>query len=108
MDNIFYAVSLNGVSGSGYPKHNGFLVVKGSKFSQEITLSISNGIAELRKKLIESNILVKEENYLVLTQDYLFTSASTASSLLFGRSSNGLKEWKLSNGKTLKEVLGKN
>ncbi|MFB3162358.1 DUF4357 domain-containing protein [Neobacillus sp. 179-J 1A1 HS] len=89
------------MSGRSYPKDNGFLVKKRFNFSPDTTLSISNGNFDLRKKLIESNILVKEQNYLVLKEDYLFASPSAAASLLFERRSNGLIEWKLINGITL-------
>lgn len=103
----FYIETPKGISASGYPVDEGFLVKKGSKFSSSVSHSIGTGYAELRKKLIDMKILNKQENYLVLTKDHKFTSPSTASSIILGRSSNGLTEWKLLNGKTLKEVLGK-
>ena len=35
----------------------------------------------------------------------MFSSSSAASALLVGRSSNGITDWKLTNGKTLNAVL---
>ena len=39
----------------------------------------------------------------MFTEDYIFSSPSTASSIVLGRNSNGLTEWKLKDGKTLKD-----
>jgi uncharacterized protein with ParB-like and HNH nuclease domain len=102
---LFYIETQKGISASGYPTNQGFLVKKGAKFSLTLNNSISPGNVELRSKLINQKILVEEGNYFVLNEDYVFSSPSTASALLNGRSSNGLTEWKLSNGKTLKIVL---
>lgn len=104
-DQLFYVETLKGIFASGHPTNNGFIVMKGAKFSPVISSSFSPGYVELRNKLMEQNILEEQGNYLVLNQDYVFTSPSTASSLLFGRNTNGLTYWKLSNGKTLKKVL---
>ncbi|MDQ0221427.1 DUF4357 domain-containing protein [Peribacillus cavernae] len=105
-DQLFYIETLKGMSASGYPTDQGFLVKKGAKFSPILNSSISPGTVELRSKLIDQNILDEQGDYLVLTKDYMFTSPSTASSLLHGRSSNGMTNWKLSNGTTLKENSG--
>ena len=40
----------------------------------------------------------------VFTQDFLFSSPSTAAALVLGRSANGWLEWKDQNGKTLNEI----
>lgn len=104
-DQLFYIETLKGISASGYPTNQGFLVQKGAKFTITLNNSVSPGNVELRGKLINKKILVKEGDFLVLKEDYVFTSPSTASTLLFGRSSNGLLDWKLSNGKPLKAVL---
>ena len=63
-----------------------------------------SGWIALRSRLIEKGIIVKEENSYRFIQDYLFASPSAASSILLGRSSNGLKEWKNEEGTTLKEL----
>ena len=39
-----------------------------------------------------------------LTQDYVFSSPSTAAMVLLGRTANGRVEWKRSDGTTLKEM----
>ena len=37
------------------------------------------------------------------SHDYIFSSPSTAAVMVMGRNANGLSEWKLKDGKTLKE-----
>jgi len=37
------------------------------------------------------------------SEDFIFSSPSTAAVMVMGRNANGLQEWKLSNGKTLKD-----
>ncbi|TDQ04042.1 uncharacterized protein DUF4357 [Halanaerobium saccharolyticum] len=39
----------------------------------------------------------------IFKKDYLFSSPSTAAAIVMGRNANGLREWKLKNGMTLKE-----
>ena len=39
----------------------------------------------------------------MFSSDYEFSSPSTAAVIVMGRNANGLTEWKLSDGKTLKE-----
>ena len=49
------------------------------------------------------NTIIKSDDNLIFEKDYEFSSPSTAASIVMGRNANGLKEWKLKNGKTLKE-----
>ncbi|WP_231559921.1 GIY-YIG nuclease family protein [Capnocytophaga canis] len=78
----------------------GFLVLKGSRISQEIVPSFPSSFCKLRESLIQKGTIVNFE----FQEDYIFSSPSTASSVITGRSSNGLIEWKTKNGKILKEA----
>ena len=40
---------------------------------------------------------------MILKQDYLFSSSSSAAMIIMGRSANGLTEWKMKLGKTLQD-----
>jgi hypothetical protein len=40
---------------------------------------------------------------LELAEDFVFSSPSTAAAIVLGRNANGLTEWKLKDGITLKE-----
>ncbi|HMZ67020.1 MAG TPA: DUF4357 domain-containing protein, partial [Leptospiraceae bacterium] len=58
----------------------------------------------LRDKLMNENIIKKTNEKFLLSKDYIFSSPSTAATIVMGRSANGKTEWKLENGKTLQEV----
>ena len=57
----------------------------------------------LRQKLMQEGVLIDKADSLEFPDDYLFSSPSTAAAIVLGRSANGLTEWKLKDGKTLKE-----
>ncbi|MEO8034829.1 MAG: DUF4357 domain-containing protein [Acidobacteriota bacterium] len=61
-------------------------------------------LKELRSALIANGVLKIAGDGYVFTQDYVFTSPSTAAGVILGRSSNGRVEWKTKEGKTLKEL----
>ena len=104
-DELLYIETYKGIFASGHPTNQGFLVMEGAKFSLELSSSISSRYVDLRNMLIEQQLLVEQGNYLILKQDYVFSSPSTASSLLLGRNSNGLTDWKLLNGTVLKKLI---
>lgn len=49
-------------------------------------------------------MLALQDALLQLTQDYSFSSPSTAAAVVLGRSANGRVEWKAEDGRTLKEL----
>jgi hypothetical protein len=83
---------------------DGFVVLKGSTIKKTVSNSYPTGYFRLRKRLKEKGIIQDRNGSWVFSEDYLFSSPSTASSIVLGRSSNGLNEWKNSSGKKLKEV----
>ena len=56
-----------------------------------------------RQKLIDTGVLEDKIEYFEFTEDYIFSSPSTAAAIVMGRNANGQKEWKLKDGKTLKD-----
>ncbi len=58
----------------------------------------------MRLKLIESGVLVEENDQLRIAQDYLFETPSGAAAVVLGRTSNGWVEWKDKDGRTLHDV----
>ena len=93
-----------GGEGRGELVEDGFLVLKGSKAITTLTKSAGAHIPSSRNTLLASGILAEEDGFYVFTQDYLFRTPSGASGVIVGRSSNGWREWKDKNGKTLGEV----
>ena len=92
------------VTAHGHEKEGGFLVQSGSTAAKTQTRSISKGYSKLRAELVQQGILKSEGLVYRLVQDHPFRSPSAASSVLLGRESNGLTEWKDTTGRTLKEI----
>lgn len=100
---FFVLKGARGANAKGEPSSDGFVVFKDSKSAGSTVPSITQNFIDLREKLINEKAMVRKENCYEFTDDYIFTSPSTAASIVLGRNANGLAEWKLKNGKTLKE-----
>ena len=66
--------------------------------------SIGEYGTRLRTALREKGLFVDVGDQLRLTEDYVFTSPSTAAMAMLGHAANGRIEWKTGDGRTL-EVL---
>ena len=83
---------------------DGFVVFKGSKANKEDTNTAGPWIVGIRKKLLDSKILIEENGVLVFTQDYLFGSPSASAGAILGRRANGWMEWKDKKGVTIDKL----
>lgn len=99
----FYIKAARGAEAQGEPTSEGFVVFKGSKAAGTTVPSMTSNFMNLRQKLIDQNIIVQKGDSFEFPDDYIFSSPSTAAAMVLGRNANGLTEWKLKNGKTLKE-----
>lgn len=97
---LIFLKTSRGCDASGEQTSEGFLVLKGSKISIDMTPSFSESIKKHRLKLIEKQIIADNK----FQEDYIFSSPSFAASLVMGRSANGLTEWKTLDGKILKNL----
>ena len=88
-----------GAAATGMRTPEGFVVFKGSKIANPEAPSIPKSFKKKRAEIISEKIVIEYE----FTQDYLFSSPSTAAAVVMGSSANGLTEWKLKDGSTLKE-----
>lgn len=96
-----------GLMASGYEATQGFVVKLGSHAVGDTAPSMQQhvrGMYDLRQDLIKNGVLQQNEDHFVFTQDYAFSSPSTAAAVVLGRSSNGRIEWKDASGRTLKEL----
>lgn len=100
---IFYLKATRGAEAQGEPSSDGFVVFKGSKASIENVKSMPPSYIKMKQKLVENGIFKKVDDVYEFTEDYIFSSPSSASIMVLGRMSNGLLEWKLKDGKTLKD-----
>lgn len=99
----FYCKGVRGADGQGEQTSDGFVVFKGSKAAGVAVASMTANFVTLRQKLIDEGVLINKGEYFEFPDDYIFTSPSTAASMVLGRNANGLVEWKQKDGKTLKE-----
>lgn len=99
----FFIKAARGADGQGEPTSDGFVVLKGSKAAATIVNSMTSSFISLRQKLIDENVLINQDEYLEFSEDYIFSSPSTAAVIVMGRNANGLTEWRNKEGKTLKD-----
>lgn len=106
--NIFKIKANRGADGQGEPSVDGFVVFKDSLAAGIPVKSMTETFVNLRNKLIDQKVIVKYDKSYKFSDDYIFSSPSSAASIVLGRNANGLVEWKLNNGKTLKEFETEN
>jgi hypothetical protein len=96
-----------GVAATGYEASQGFVVKVGSQAVVESVPSMQQhvrGMYDLRQELIANGVLALEGMGYRFSQDYPFSSPSTAAAVILGRSANGRIEWKDTMCRTLKEL----
>jgi hypothetical protein len=96
-----------GIEATGFESSQGFVVKAGSHAVLETVPSMKQyvrGMYDLRLDLIESGVLAQKEDNYVFTQDYVFSSPSTAAAVVLGRSANGRTDWKDKSGRSLKQI----
>ena len=96
-----------GVQATGYEASQGFVVRAGSQAVADTVPSMAlhvRGMYDLRQELIGNGVLGLQGGLYQFTQDYSFSSPSTAAAVVLGRSANGRIEWKAADGRTLKEL----
>jgi len=97
---------IKGLRAKGRLSENGLVVFKGSEavLQERPSAKKYQYSAKLREKLREDGVLKKENDRLIFTRDYEFSSPSAAAAVVHGGSENGLIAWKDSKGRTLKEI----
>lgn len=100
---VFEIKAARGANAKGIPTSSGFVVLKGSEIATSIVNSLTGSFKTLREKIIKEKIIIEDNKKLVFSIDYQFSSPSAAAVMVMGRNANGLTEWKLPDGKTLKE-----
>lgn len=100
---IFLIKAPRGADAQGEPSSDGFVVFKGSKAAISTVASITQNFINLRQRLIDKEVIVLKGDAYEFPEDYIFSSPSTAAVIVLGRNANGLTEWKLPTGKTLKD-----
>lgn len=99
---ILFIRTSRGADAQGISTPEGFVVLKNSLIAAETTCSYTENYKRIRETMCTNNTLVAEGKALRLTKDTLFSSPSTAASVIMGRCANGLTEWKTKDGRILK------
>lgn len=97
-------VSSKGLTAEGAETTEGFLVRAGSHASLTEVPSCDGYLRELRAALVANGVLSRESDRYVFSQNYVFTSPSTAGGVVTGRSVNGRLDWKTKDGTSLKDL----
>ena len=100
---IFFIKAARNADGQGEQTSDGFVVFKGSKAAANIVNSMTSSFIKLRQKLIDEGVLINKITFFEFSDDYIFSSPSTAAVMVMGRNANGLTEWRNNEGKTLKD-----
>lgn len=95
---FFYKVKKASAKGKRTPE--GFVLLKGSKISSEISSNSGEAILAQREKYKKD---IDENN--VVISDILFKSPSAAAKFVSGNSVSGMLSWKTKEGKTLGEII---
>jgi hypothetical protein len=85
----------------------GYIVSKGSEAKKSLSNSCTETYRNMRRKLLETKIMVDDGDKLIFAEDAVFNSPSAASNMILGRNSNGFSEWVNKEGLTFKEVQEK-
>jgi Domain of unknown function (DUF4357) len=82
----------------------GYIVTKGSEAKKKLSESCTETYVNMRRKLLETEIMVEENDKLIFVEDTVFNSPSAASNMILGRNSNGFTEWVNKKGQTFRDV----
>ena len=99
---MLFLQGARGANARGISTTEGFVVTKGSLMAGSVTRSYAENYVRLREKLLADEVVVPEGTEFRFTKDTLFSSPSTAASVIMGRCANGLTEWKTDDGRILK------
>lgn len=85
----------------------GYIIAKGSEAKKTLSKSCTETYINMRRKLVETKIMMENGDKLIFAEDAVFNSPSAASNMVLGRNSNGFTEWVNEKGLTFKEVQEK-
>lgn len=101
-----YHTTRNGFIANGVYSGETFDVLEGSEIDMENSCNLEK-YNELRKELLNTNQIQKVDDKYILNKIISFKTPSGAAMFVLGGSTNGWKEWKDQNNKTLDELFRK-
>lgn len=103
-EKIYFIKAARGADASMVQTSDGFAVIKGSRFADPVANSFPPSLNKIRESLLEKELLIIEDGKIILTDNHVFSSPSTAAAIVMGRNANGLTEWKNRRGETLRDM----
>ena len=103
-EKIIFEIKTKTFKANMYETDQGYIVTKGSEAKKTLSKSTTETYRSLRRKLIETKILVNKGDKLEFSVDAIFNSPSAASNMVLGRNSNGFTEWVTEKGKSFKNI----
>lgn len=103
-DELIYEIKTKTFKANMFESDQGYIVIKGSEAKKGLSKSTTETYRNLRRKLLETKILINKEDKLEFAEDTIFNSPSAASNMVLGRNSNGFTEWITKEGKSFKEI----
>lgn len=97
-----FHIKSKGVTASGRRSEEGFTVFKGSLAVKLAVKACPAGVVKSRERLLEKGVIALNDDHFVFTEDYEFSSPSTAAAFVQGGSVNGLTAWVNGENQTLK------
>ena len=99
-----YLIKTKSIEAKMIETDQGYIIKKGSEANKNTTPSFPETYKKMRRKLLETKILIEKEDKLEFAEDTVFNSPSAASNIVLGRSSNGSTEWINEKGLSFKDV----
>ncbi|TQD39084.1 GIY-YIG nuclease family protein [Haloflavibacter putidus] len=99
-----YFIRTNSFEAKMKETDQGYIILKGSEAKKRLSNSCTETYRNLRRKLLDTKILIEHNDKLIFAEDTVFNSPSAASNMVLGRNSNGFTEWINKNGKSFREV----
>lgn len=101
---VKFVIKTSSFKAKMYESDQGYIVEKGSEAKKELSVSCTETYRNLRRKLLETQIMIEKGNKLEFAEDAIFSSPSAAANMVLGRNANGFIEWITETGKTFKEI----
>lgn len=98
------SITTKGITATANQNGSKITVLKNSQAIKEHAPSISSSFRSLRETLVAQGVLADQGGHYTFTQDYTFSSPSTAAMVVMGRNANGRTEWRTPTGETLKQL----
>lgn len=99
-----YKIKTSALTATMKETDQGYIVIKGSEGRKKLSNSCTETYRNLRRKLLETEIMIEKNDKLIFTEDAVFNSPSAAANMVLGRNSNGNTEWINEKGLTFREV----